>query len=103
MQITGALIAQTVHFAAQARHFRFSKSDQFTNKSDQFTSKSDQLSANLENYQHCQHKLRKLPASCQQDSVIDVDDSFWIEIVIEIVIAFVMQTFDQVNITIAST
>ena len=35
--------------------------------------------------------------------MIDVDDSFWIEIVIEIVIAFVMQTFDQVNITIAST
>ena len=34
---------------------------------------------------------------------LTVDDSFWIEIVIEIVIVFVMQTFDQVNITIAST
>ena len=34
---------------------------------------------------------------------LTVGDSFWIEIVIEIVIAFVMQTFDQVNITIAST
>ena len=50
-----------------------------------------------------QVKLCKLPANCQQDSVIDVGDSFWIEFVIEIVIAFVIQTFDQVNITIAST
>ena len=35
--------------------------------------------------------------------MIDVGDSFWIEVVIEIAIAFVLQTFDQVNITIAST
>ena len=27
----------------------------------------------------------------------DVDDSFWIEFVIEVLIAFVLQTFDHVN------
>ena len=37
------------------------------------------------------------------DSVIDVGDSLWLVIVIEIMVAFVIQTFDQDNITIAST
>ena len=54
---------------------------------------------------HTSHKLSFVDnwSVYLQDSVIDVDDSSWIEIVIEIVIAFVMQTFDHVNITIAST
>ena len=41
-------------------------------------------------------------ASCQRDRVIEVGDSCGIEMVLENVIDFVVQTFDQVHTTIAT-